>query len=261
MYRNVQLSWNSPGEGSLGSWRRSRPCKRKANDWTGTSCDCQRWASGGDRPRQVGNCFQQENTRVSLLGPGVGDRRPCKDTLLEIGAGGGREGAPRGSPTATGWAMNSDTGKKKKMVCRAGWTEVRSLTLGCQAFSEKRSPTRGDVSAEGAASRPRGKQRQRHGTKKLRIQGISFAAQAPPLFPRSSLGRGSRSAWPVPARGGPGESPRSLLRGGKAPASSPWPGGSVPVSRRPRDWLPVAAEVQLSSSRAQPHSLWSSPWF
>lgn len=75
------------------------------------------------------------------------------------------------------------------------------------------------------------------------------------LFPRSSLGRGSKNAWPVPARGGPGESPRSLLRGGKAPASSPWPGGSVPVSRRPRDWLPVAAEVQLSSSRAQPHSL------
>lgn len=188
MYRNVQLSWNSPGEGSLGSWRRSWPCKRKANDWTGTSCDCQRWASGGDRPRQVGDCFQQENTRVSLLGPGVGDRRPGKDTLLEIGAGGRREGAPRGSARATGWAMNSDTGKKKKMVCRAGWTEVCSLTLGCRAFSGKRSPTRGDVSADSASSRPRGKQRQRHGTKKLGIQA------SPSLLKRHLFSLGASSA-------------------------------------------------------------------
>ncbi|CAI9156391.1 unnamed protein product [Rangifer tarandus platyrhynchus] len=68
------------------------------------------------------------------------------------------------------------------------------------------------------------------------------------LLKASSLGRGSRNPWLVPARGGPGESPRSLLRGGKAPANSPWPGGSVPGSRRPGDWLPLAAAVQLWST-------------
>lgn len=33
---------------------------------------------------------------MSLLGPGMGDRRPGKDTLLEIGAGGWEGRSPQG---------------------------------------------------------------------------------------------------------------------------------------------------------------------
>ena len=169
----------------------------------------------------------------------MGDRRPSKDTLLEIGERDGREGAPQGlcdrnrlSDEFRHWE-----GKANGLQSRLNRSSL--FNSGVPGVLREALPYPGDVSAEGVSSRPRGKRRPRHGTKKLRTQGISFAAQAPPLFPRSPLGRGSRNPWPVPALA-------AARRAGSRQLSVAR--GLGPGSRRPGDRLPLAAAVQLWST-------------
>ena len=129
------------------------------------------------------------------------------------------------------------------MVCRAGRTGVRSLMRGCGAFrvpGRRSSPTRGDVSSEGASSGPGGKQRQRLGTEKS--SATSFPQEPP--WPRSP--------WHVRARWGHGESRGSRLRGGEAPASTRVAPGLCPPLPRARG---LAASRSCGPAPEQPRSI------
>ena len=241
MYRNVQWSCNSPGEGSLGSWSDPDPARGKQTTGLELPATARGELQEGTGHAKSETAFNRRTCACPSWGRGWGTGVPAKTPYWRSVSGMGGKEPPRGSATATGWAMNSDTGKEKQMVCRAGWTEVRSLTLGCRAFSGKRSPTRA-MSLLKAYPPDRGG----NGGRDTARRSWEHRA-SPSLFKRHLFSPGAPSA------AGPetlGQSPRSLLRGGQAPASFPWPGGSVPAPAGPG----IGCLSQLRFSSGAPRS-------
>lgn len=205
----------------------------KASEWTGISRDCLRWASGGHRPREVGDGAAPGNQRLPPAGSGAG-----------VPGGTPRRG--RGDPRVTLRQQRAERQMQTLVKIRQWSAEPAEakLALQCRGAGAVPPPSTPPGRATSPAqAHPRGrggKQRQRPGTQGSGIRGIPLAAGAPPPPPQESP-RPRVQERPVPA-GGRAAPRRTVPGSAAAPAA---PGALPPASRR-------AASDALTPTKSRP---------